>query len=106
MEFYDQANPKAIVKANLPRNHGSLISNPKVGILPLPFETGRWKDTPIESRLCSVCDKCLLENEYHFLLHCNAYRETKTEFFQELLDETGLEVKGTEAEMVDNTMIA
>ena len=52
--------------------------------------------TPIEKRICLACDDNLLESEYHFVIHCNAYRKTRTDFFQEIVDNTDLPVYGSE----------
>ena len=84
LEVYDPENPRAIVESLLPRNHRSLLSKIKTGVLPLHLETGRWKDKPIEERLCIVCNSGNLENEYHFLGHCEAYDEVREEFVKEL----------------------
>ena len=48
IQLYDDESPRNIVEANLPRNHRSLLSKLKMGVLPLGIETGRWKDTPLE----------------------------------------------------------
>ena len=33
----------------------------------LPFETGRWDDTPLNERKCNVCNKSYIDDEYHHL---------------------------------------
>ncbi len=91
LEVYDAENPRAIIESLLPRNHRSLISKIKTGVLPLHIETGRWKDKPIENRLCMACNSGNLENEYHFLGHCEAYEEVREEFVTELVNR-GVEV--------------
>ena len=89
VQIYNELEPKAIIQANLPCNHRSLLSKLKLGVLPLAIETGRWKDTPLELRTWKVCDKGFLEDEFHFLLHCDAYVQTQTEFFAELENQSG-----------------
>ena len=100
VEICDRDKPRVIIDANMPRNHRSLVAKLKVRILPLKLETGRWKDTPLEKRVCQVCDKNLLESEYHFLIHCDAYKKTRTEYFQEVVDNTDLPVYGSEPVIV------
>ena len=39
------------VETNLPRNQRSLIAQSRMGILPLAFEVGRFKNIPEEHRL-------------------------------------------------------
>ena len=33
----------------------------------LSVETGRFNKTPLENRLCAMCDKGLVEDEFHFI---------------------------------------
>ena len=93
-----------IVKANIPRNHRSLVSKLKVGIPPLHIQTGRWKDTTPENRICYACDESKLENDYHFVIHCDAYIKTRTEFSQDKVYETELDIEGDEAELVNKLL--
>ena len=95
VQIYNELEPKAIIQANLPRNHRSLLSKLKLGVLPLAIETGRWKDTPLELRTCKACDQGFLEDEYHFLLHCDAFVQTRTELFDELEKQAGELVERT-----------
>ena len=85
IEIYESGHPRAIVESLLPRGQRSLVSKLKTGIFPLHLETGQWKDTPLENRTCSACDKRLLENEYHFLIHCTGYDDMREEFVKELV---------------------
>ena len=61
---------------------------------------GRWKDKPLETRLCKVCNEGLLEDEAHFLIHCEKYKSIRTTYLQEVVDETDCVVKGNEIEMM------
>ena len=44
------------------------ISNHK-----LMIETGRYDQTPHNDRFCLVCNSGIIEEEFHFLLHCPKY---------------------------------
>ena len=48
----------------------------------LAIETGRYDNTPRENRKCSKCQMNQIENEYHFLLVCPAYRELRKKYFK------------------------
>ncbi len=100
LEVYDDNNPRSIINANLSRGQRSVLSKFKLGVLPLAIETGRWKDIPLEKRLCAVCNENCLENEYHFLLFCDGYKETRTKMFQEIVDKTDVNAVGTEAQIL------
>ncbi len=52
------------------RSHLSQLRN---GILPLQLEVGRWINKAIEERLCLICNNGTVEDEEHFLFHCNFY---------------------------------
>ena len=48
VEIYNEEQSKALVMANLARNHRSLIAKLRLGIPPLALEVGCWKDRPLE----------------------------------------------------------
>ncbi len=58
---------------NLPKYERSLISQLRLGILPLHIETGRYSNLRIEDRTCLICNSNDVENEDHFLFNCNFY---------------------------------
>ena len=39
----------------------------------LMIETGRYNQTPHNDRFCPVCNSGIIEDEFHFLLHCPKY---------------------------------
>ncbi len=80
-EIYNEQNYKGIVYSRLSRRQRSLVVKFKTGILPLGIETGRFNDTPIENRLCCICDDALLEDEYHFLLYCDGLKDIRSKHF-------------------------
>ena len=84
LEINDENEMRSLVKCNLPRNQRSLLSKLKMGVLPLQIELGRWKDVPLEYRVCRVCEKDELEDEYHHVLFCDALVMTRTYLFREL----------------------
>ncbi len=51
------------------------------GILQLQIEAGRWANTNVEERLCLVCNEGLVEDEHHFVFHCNYYNPKRCDFF-------------------------
>ena len=62
------------VTALLPKNKRSLLSQFRCGVLPLATETGRYKQVPRHERYCSMCKTNSVEDEIHFLCHCNFYK--------------------------------
>ncbi len=43
------------------------------GILQLQNDIGWWANKNAEERLCLVCNEGLVEDEQHFIFHCNYY---------------------------------
>ena len=85
-EICDRNEIQSTVKTNLDRGARSLAIKLKVGVLPLKIETGRWKkkkDEPKNDK-CEICTSNAIENEYHFLLHCDALSEVRNEMFAKL----------------------
>ena len=81
-EIYDEHDHMGIVYANLSRRQRSLVVEFKVGMLPLGIEVGRFTDTPIENRLCCICEDALLEDEYHFFLYCEGLKDIRSKHFE------------------------
>ncbi len=61
----------------------SLLIKFKTGILPLGLEVGRFVNEPIEERLCLICKDSLLDEEFHFLLYCEALKDIRSKYFAE-----------------------
>ncbi len=55
----------------------SYLAQFKCGILSLHIETGRWKGTQLDKRICKVYNNNSVENEEHFIFHCNKYNNTR-----------------------------
>ena len=62
------------------KQHRSILSQFRCGVLPLKIETGRYQAIPPEFRICPVCDDDSPETEAHFMLHCNKYNEIRNDF--------------------------
>ncbi len=67
------------LNCNMPKYSRSLISQLRLGVLPLRIETGRFVRLPEADRLCQVCSDNKIENEYHFLFECAEYTEYRNE---------------------------
>ncbi len=63
------------------RRQRSYLAQLRCGILPLHIETRRWYRVKEEDRLCKACNNNQIENEYHFIFHCNAYSTVRTTLY-------------------------
>ena len=71
------------LKTNLTRQQRSLFCQLRCGILPLHIETGRYGPKPLkpEERICKLCNT-EPETEFHYLYKCNAYTQSRNEFYR------------------------
>ena len=65
------------------RKYRSVVAQLRSGILPLEIETGRWKGTELDHRLCQLCRSGCVEDEAHFLFNCEFYKNERQSFAQE-----------------------
>ena len=70
IRIHDFSSTQLLVRANLTRYQRSLVSQFKLGILPLKIETDRYQGIAPENRLCKVCSLNVPEDETHFLFQC------------------------------------
>ena len=53
----------------------------RLGVLPLKLETGRYRQQPVNERLCEQCDLGKVEDEVHFLCECTFYEQVRNNLF-------------------------
>ena len=73
---YDKS-PEEYLYFNISKYQRSLFAQFRCGILPLEIEVGRYRDIPLENRLCQVCKTDIIEDEIHFLCQCMKYAEIR-----------------------------
>lgn len=76
-KFKDVLETEDYIKCCLPRYQRSLLAQFRAGILPLHIETGRYRGTQVENRLCNMCTNQMVEDEFHFLCHCDFYGDLR-----------------------------
>ena len=55
------------------RNQRAWLSRLRCSAHHLEIETGRWSKTPIEERLCKMCDSNKIGDEYHLTMECKTF---------------------------------
>jgi len=63
------------------REHRSVLSKLRAGVLPLEIETARWRAIPANERLCKLCNSGSVEDESHFVFDCTVYSSQRSYFF-------------------------
>ena len=75
VQIKDIFEPEPYVLSNICRQRGSLLTQIRLGILPIKIETGRFMSLPVQQRLCELCEMHKVENEIHFLCECPLYHD-------------------------------
>ena len=73
----DFSNIQTIVQSPVTRVQRSLLTQLKVGILPLKIETDRYQGIKPEFRFCKICNQNLPEDEMHFMFECPALSDIR-----------------------------
>lgn len=61
------------IKMNMNKKLRSVLVQLRAGCLPIEIELGRYQQIPRHRRLCKQCSSETVENETHFMFHCNKY---------------------------------
>ena len=80
----DERNPQVYVKLNINASERSLLSQLRMGILPIRLETGRFNNLKIDDRVCMICNNGEIEDEIHFLFSCNKYEDIRAKFISDI----------------------
>ena len=71
--FKNLFKEKEYLSKIMSRKARSLISQIRLGILPLEIEVGRFRGVSPEDRLCQNCNMGVVESEVHFICECPLY---------------------------------
>ena len=74
------------VKLNISRYERSLLAQLRYGILQIQLETGRYNNEARENRLCRICNRGEIEDQFHFVFHCPAYNDRREHFMNLMSD--------------------
>ena len=72
--FKSQFEPDTYVLWDVSKCLGSIFAQFRLGILPLEVEDCRFRDVPLELRVCRVCQSGEGEYEIHFLCVSSSYQ--------------------------------
>lgn len=66
--------------------HRSILSKFRVGNHNLEIEVGRHNNTPVNKRICKLCNNGV-EDEIHFLLQCKFLKKHRESFIQDIMND-------------------
>ena len=69
-KIHDFDSKQILANPTLSRYQRSILTQLKIGILPLRIETDRYQGIAPEERLCRLCALNQTEDEIHFLFTC------------------------------------
>ena len=73
------SKPSSHLFLRMSKYRRSIITQLRLGILPLRVETGRFLQERHSERICKLCDLNKVEDELHFLKDCKLYSELRQE---------------------------
>lgn len=82
--FKDDYKCENYVTLLLPKSLRSFVAQLRCGVLPLRVETGRFRNLPVEDRLCIFCDLNEVETEIHFCFVCPLYSCIRILFYNSI----------------------
>ena len=86
--FKEYLSVENYVKYNLTPSERSAMAQFRFGILPLNIETGRFRNQPVQDRLCTLCEFNEIEDECHFLFKCSLYNDLRNDWIRNITDKT------------------
>ena len=89
LRYYNMFKPdlgqEEYLTLNISKHQRSLFAQFRGGILPLQVEIGRYRNLPLEQRICTLCDKNEVEHEFHLLCHCPIYEDIRKVLYNETI---------------------
>ena len=73
VQIKDTFEPEPYVLSNINRQRRSLLTQIRLGILPVKIETGRFRSLSLDQMICELCEMQKVENEIHFIFECPLY---------------------------------
>ena len=70
---------------NLSVTERSFMAQLRFGILPIHVETGRFRNTKLEDRICTLCQLEEIEDESHFLFRCSCYNDIRNRWLNKVI---------------------
>ena len=79
--FKSDLSQEEYTSFNIPKYKRSIFAQFRAGILPLQVEVGRYRNSPLEDRKCTLCDLDAVEDEFHLLCICPLYQCNRQRLF-------------------------
>ena len=70
----------------------SVMAKMRFGIFPIEQELGRYRNKPLEDRLCAQCTSSQVENEEHFLCICPKYQQERGLLYYNIMSKFNIDL--------------
>ena len=74
----------SFLKTNICKFERSLLTQFKIGILPLAVEIGRYHRITLDNRNCQICCETIVKDAIHFVCYYSAYVSVMEKYFPRL----------------------
>ena len=83
--YKNSVKTEQYIKVSMSRMERRTMALLRSGTLPIAIETDRYSrpPTPVDDRLCDLCDMEVVENEKHFFLDCPLYSDVRYNLYYE-----------------------
>ena len=83
--YQNSVKTEQYIKVSMSRRERRTIAILRSGALLIAIKTGRYSrpPTPVDDRLCDLCDMGVVENEKHFFLDCPVYSDLRYDLYYE-----------------------
>ena len=86
VKFKDALNPENYAMSIINRQKRALTAQLRMGILPIKIETGRFRNMPLEERICELCRMNEIEGEEHFLCKWPVHDDLRHSLYRKAQD--------------------
>jgi hypothetical protein len=83
--YKNSVKTEQYIKVSMSRMERWTMAILRSGALPIAIEIGRYSrlPTPVDDRLCDLCDMGVVENEKYFLVDCPLYSDLRYDLYYE-----------------------
>ena len=87
LRYYNAFKPdycqEEYLNLNISKYQRSVFAQFRADILPLQVEVCRFRNLPLEERLCTLCNQAQVEDEFHVLYICDKYSDLRTVLYDQ-----------------------
>ena len=103
-EIKESSEMEPYVRIVKDRKQRGLLAKARMGTLPIREETGRYRGTPRQDRVCLHCDRQQVEDVAHVMLHCEKYADLRTVFYEKVFNDVTVIINMRDEQLLQLTL--